>query len=94
MTAAKEMRHWNTEAHIGDDGYVLADVKAARDAEGGEIELTVKGGITRIFARGANARRPGQRGANARRPGQRGANARRPARRGANVEACLKTASA
>eukprot|EP00873_Tetraselmis_striata_P002702 jgi/Tetstr1/422966/TSEL_013744.t1 len=29
MTAAKEMRHWNPEAHIGDDGYVLADVKAA-----------------------------------------------------------------
>eukprot|EP00873_Tetraselmis_striata_P046037 jgi/Tetstr1/466301/TSEL_010834.t1 len=29
MTAAKEMRHWDPEAHIGDDGYVLADVKAA-----------------------------------------------------------------
>eukprot|EP00873_Tetraselmis_striata_P017985 jgi/Tetstr1/438249/TSEL_026818.t1 len=29
MTAAKEMRHWNPEAHIGDDGYVLVDVKAA-----------------------------------------------------------------
>eukprot|EP00873_Tetraselmis_striata_P006962 jgi/Tetstr1/427226/TSEL_017414.t1 len=78
MTAAKEMRQkwqrWNPEAHIGDDGYVLADGKATRDAEGGEIELT----------RGANAPRPGQRGANARRPAQRGANARRPAQRGAN----------
>eukprot|EP00873_Tetraselmis_striata_P028638 jgi/Tetstr1/448902/TSEL_036128.t1 len=28
MAAAKEMRHWNQEAHIGDD-YILADVKAA-----------------------------------------------------------------
>eukprot|EP00873_Tetraselmis_striata_P016217 jgi/Tetstr1/436481/TSEL_025309.t1 len=85
MTAAKEMRHWNPKAHIGDDGYVLADVKAARDAEGGEIELTVKGGITRISERGANARRPAQRGANARRLAQRGANARGPAQRGANA---------
>eukprot|EP00873_Tetraselmis_striata_P001452 jgi/Tetstr1/421716/TSEL_012654.t1 len=82
MTAAKEMRHWNPEAHIGDDGYVLADVKAARDAEGGEIELTVKGGITaspQWGQRGANAPRPAQRGANAPRPAQRGANAPRPA---------------
>eukprot|EP00873_Tetraselmis_striata_P015673 jgi/Tetstr1/435937/TSEL_024819.t1 len=29
MAAAKEMRHWNPEAHIGDDEYILADVKAA-----------------------------------------------------------------
>eukprot|EP00873_Tetraselmis_striata_P000809 jgi/Tetstr1/421073/TSEL_012118.t1 len=28
MPAAKEMRHWNPEAHIGDDGYVLPDVEA------------------------------------------------------------------
>eukprot|EP00873_Tetraselmis_striata_P027307 jgi/Tetstr1/447571/TSEL_034949.t1 len=26
---SNEMRHWNPEAHIGDDGYVLADVTAA-----------------------------------------------------------------
>jgi len=25
----REMRHWNPEAHIGDDRYVLPDVKAA-----------------------------------------------------------------
>eukprot|EP00873_Tetraselmis_striata_P001757 jgi/Tetstr1/422021/TSEL_012885.t1 len=84
MTAAKEMRHWNPEAHIGDDGYVLADVKATRDAEGGEIELTRGANARRPGQRGANAPWPGQRGANARRPGQRGANARRPAQRGAN----------
>eukprot|EP00873_Tetraselmis_striata_P013953 jgi/Tetstr1/434217/TSEL_023328.t1 len=29
MAAAKEMRHWNPEAHIGDDEYIHADVKAA-----------------------------------------------------------------
>eukprot|EP00873_Tetraselmis_striata_P021200 jgi/Tetstr1/441464/TSEL_029709.t1 len=68
------MRHWNPEAHIGDDGYVLPDVKAARGAN-----------ARRPGQRGANARRPGQRGANARRPAQRGANSRRPAQRGANA---------
>eukprot|EP00873_Tetraselmis_striata_P028588 jgi/Tetstr1/448852/TSEL_036078.t1 len=29
MAAAKEMRHWSPEAHIGDDDYILEDVKAA-----------------------------------------------------------------
>eukprot|EP00873_Tetraselmis_striata_P018019 jgi/Tetstr1/438283/TSEL_026850.t1 len=29
MAAAKETRHCNPEAHIGDDEYILADVKAA-----------------------------------------------------------------
>eukprot|EP00873_Tetraselmis_striata_P045579 jgi/Tetstr1/465843/TSEL_010463.t1 len=29
MAGAKEMRHWNPEAHIGDDECILADVKAA-----------------------------------------------------------------
>eukprot|EP00873_Tetraselmis_striata_P011910 jgi/Tetstr1/432174/TSEL_021630.t1 len=76
MTAAKEMRHWNPEAHIGDDGYVLADVK----------EMRRRGAnAPRPGQRGANAPRPGQRGANARRPGQRGANARRPGQRGAKA---------
>eukprot|EP00873_Tetraselmis_striata_P002952 jgi/Tetstr1/423216/TSEL_001334.t1 len=28
LAAAKEMRHRNPEAHIGDDEYILADVKA------------------------------------------------------------------
>eukprot|EP00873_Tetraselmis_striata_P046588 jgi/Tetstr1/466852/TSEL_011309.t1 len=74
MTAAKEMRHWNPEAHIGDDGYVLADVKAARGAN-----------APRPGQRGANAPRPAQRRANAPRPAQRGANAPRPAQRGANA---------
>eukprot|EP00873_Tetraselmis_striata_P042704 jgi/Tetstr1/462968/TSEL_007916.t1 len=31
MAAAIEMRHWNPEAHVGDDEYILADVKAAVD---------------------------------------------------------------
>eukprot|EP00873_Tetraselmis_striata_P045999 jgi/Tetstr1/466263/TSEL_010819.t1 len=75
MTAAKEMRHWNPEAHIGDDGYVLADIKAA--ARGANAP--------RPGQRGANAPQPAQRGANAPRPAQRGANAPRPAQRGANA---------
>eukprot|EP00873_Tetraselmis_striata_P010168 jgi/Tetstr1/430432/TSEL_020242.t1 len=29
MAAAKEMRHWSPETHIGDDDYILEDVKAA-----------------------------------------------------------------
>eukprot|EP00873_Tetraselmis_striata_P007196 jgi/Tetstr1/427460/TSEL_001759.t1 len=29
MAAAKEMRQWNPEAHIGDDEYIVVDVKAA-----------------------------------------------------------------
>eukprot|EP00873_Tetraselmis_striata_P042800 jgi/Tetstr1/463064/TSEL_007999.t1 len=100
MTAAKEMRHWNPEAHIGDDGYVLADVKAAvAEATAGttdEQEMRRRGAnaprpgqrganVPRPGQRGANAPRLGQRGANAPRPGQRGANARRPAQRGANA---------
>eukprot|EP00873_Tetraselmis_striata_P027308 jgi/Tetstr1/447572/TSEL_034950.t1 len=90
MTAAKEMRHWNPEAHIGDDGYVLVDAKAAvAEATAGTIgeqEMRRRGAnARRPGQRGANARQPGQRGANARRPGQRGANARRPAQRGANA---------
>eukprot|EP00873_Tetraselmis_striata_P044140 jgi/Tetstr1/464404/TSEL_009197.t1 len=31
MAVAKEMRHWNPEAHVGDDEYILQDVKAAVD---------------------------------------------------------------
>eukprot|EP00873_Tetraselmis_striata_P004480 jgi/Tetstr1/424744/TSEL_015261.t1 len=74
MTAAKETRHWNPEAHIGDDGYVLADVKAAvAEATAGTT------GEQEMRRRGANAPRPAQRGANAPRPAQRGANARRAA---------------
>eukprot|EP00873_Tetraselmis_striata_P040921 jgi/Tetstr1/461185/TSEL_006322.t1 len=80
MTAAKETRHWNPEALIGDDGYVLPDVKAAvAEATAGTT------GEQEMRRRGANAPRPGQRGANAPRPGQRGANAPRPAQRGANA---------
>eukprot|EP00873_Tetraselmis_striata_P028137 jgi/Tetstr1/448401/TSEL_035671.t1 len=80
MTAAKEMRHWNPEAHIEDDGYVLTDVKAAvAEASAGTTDEQ------EMPRRGANAPRPGQRGANAPRPGQRGANAPRPAQRGANA---------
>eukprot|EP00873_Tetraselmis_striata_P017552 jgi/Tetstr1/437816/TSEL_026456.t1 len=76
------MRHWNPEAHIGDDGYVLADVKAAV----APLRLPLWGAnAPRPGQRGAIARRPAQRGANARRPGQRGANARRAAQRGANA---------
>eukprot|EP00873_Tetraselmis_striata_P017679 jgi/Tetstr1/437943/TSEL_026573.t1 len=87
MTAAKEMRHWNPEAHIGDHGYVLADVKAASATADttGEQERAANS-APRPGQRGANsAPRPAQRGANARRPAQRGANARRPAQRGANA---------
>eukprot|EP00873_Tetraselmis_striata_P044298 jgi/Tetstr1/464562/TSEL_009318.t1 len=80
MTAAKETRRWNPEAHIEDDRYVLADIKAAvAEATAGTI------GEQEMRRRGANAPWPGQRGANAPRPGQRGANARRPAQRGANA---------
>eukprot|EP00873_Tetraselmis_striata_P034164 jgi/Tetstr1/454428/TSEL_041328.t1 len=80
MTAAKETRHWNPEAHIGDDRYVLPDVKAAvAEATAGTT------GEQEMRRRGANAPRPGQRGANAPRPGQRGANAPRPGQRGANA---------
>eukprot|EP00873_Tetraselmis_striata_P007169 jgi/Tetstr1/427433/TSEL_017596.t1 len=80
MTAAKETRHWNPEAHIGDDRYVLPDVKAAvAEATGGTT------GEQEMRRRGANAPRPAQRGANAPRPAQRGANAPRPAQRGANA---------
>eukprot|EP00873_Tetraselmis_striata_P008665 jgi/Tetstr1/428929/TSEL_018905.t1 len=86
MAAAKEMRHWNPEAHIGDDGYVLADAKAAvAEATAGTTDEQ------EMRRRGANAPRPGQRGATARRPAQRGANARRlghvaPQRYGATRE--------
>eukprot|EP00873_Tetraselmis_striata_P015083 jgi/Tetstr1/435347/TSEL_024265.t1 len=31
MAVAKEMRHWNPEAHVGDDEYILEDFKAAVD---------------------------------------------------------------
>eukprot|EP00873_Tetraselmis_striata_P039234 jgi/Tetstr1/459498/TSEL_004865.t1 len=80
MTAAKETRHWNPEAHIGDDRYVLPDVKAAvAEATAGTT------GEQEMRRRGANAPRPAQRGANAPRPAQRGANAPRPAQRGANA---------
>eukprot|EP00873_Tetraselmis_striata_P009286 jgi/Tetstr1/429550/TSEL_019454.t1 len=80
MTPAKETRHWNPEAHIGDDRYVLPDVKAAvAEATAGTT------GEQEMRRRGANAPRPGQRGANAPRPAQRGANAPRPAQRGANA---------
>eukprot|EP00873_Tetraselmis_striata_P025625 jgi/Tetstr1/445889/TSEL_003527.t1 len=84
------MRHWNREAHIEDNGYVLPDVKATvAEATAGttdEQEMRRRGAnAPRPGQRGANARRPPQRGANARRPAQRGANARRPAQRGANA---------
>eukprot|EP00873_Tetraselmis_striata_P044566 jgi/Tetstr1/464830/TSEL_009569.t1 len=81
MAAAKEMRHLNPEAHIGDDEYILADVKATvAEATAGKTvdEQEMRG-------RGANAPRPGQRGANAPRPGERGANAPRPGQRRANA---------
>eukprot|EP00873_Tetraselmis_striata_P008833 jgi/Tetstr1/429097/TSEL_019060.t1 len=97
MAAAKEMRHWNPETHIGDDEYILTDVKAAvasgktDEQEMRRVEtITPRSGqrganAWRLGQRGANARRPGQRGANARRPGQRDANARRPGQRRANA---------
>eukprot|EP00873_Tetraselmis_striata_P041884 jgi/Tetstr1/462148/TSEL_007213.t1 len=78
-----EMRHWNPEAHIGDDGYVLADVKAARGAN-----------APRPGQRGANAPRPAQQGAIAPRPAQRGANTRRPAQRNANARPAQRGANA
>eukprot|EP00873_Tetraselmis_striata_P036217 jgi/Tetstr1/456481/TSEL_043204.t1 len=72
MAAAKEMRHWNPEAHIGDDEYIHVDVKAAvAEATAGKTDEQ------EMRRRGANAPWPGQRGANAPRPGQRGANSRR-----------------
>eukprot|EP00873_Tetraselmis_striata_P036549 jgi/Tetstr1/456813/TSEL_043487.t1 len=90
MAAAKEMRQWNPEAHIGDDEYILAD-RGANARRPGQRGANAR----RPGQRGANARRPGQRGANARwpgqrdaiarRPGQGGANARRPGQRGANA---------
>eukprot|EP00873_Tetraselmis_striata_P020962 jgi/Tetstr1/441226/TSEL_029482.t1 len=83
MAAAKVMRHWNPEAHIVDDEFFHADVKAAvAEATAGKTDEQEMRRVERINPRpgqrGANARRPGQRGANARRPGQRGANAPRP----------------
>eukprot|EP00873_Tetraselmis_striata_P023539 jgi/Tetstr1/443803/TSEL_031791.t1 len=55
MAAAEEMRHWNPEAHIGDDEYILADVKATVDeATAGKTDKH------EMRKRGANARRPGQ----------------------------------
>eukprot|EP00873_Tetraselmis_striata_P033461 jgi/Tetstr1/453725/TSEL_040681.t1 len=95
MAAATKMRHRNPEAHVGDDEYILEDVKAAVDeATAGKTNEQEMRRVERINREGAagaagqrsaNARRPGQRGANARRPGQRGANARRPGQRGANA---------
>eukprot|EP00873_Tetraselmis_striata_P041788 jgi/Tetstr1/462052/TSEL_007122.t1 len=80
MTAAKETRHWNPEAHIGDDRYVLPDVKAAvAEATAGTT------GEQEMRRRGADAPRAAQRGADAPRAAQGGANAPRPAQRGANA---------
>eukprot|EP00873_Tetraselmis_striata_P042701 jgi/Tetstr1/462965/TSEL_007913.t1 len=58
MTAAKEMRHWNPEAHIGDDS------GAPRAAAGAAGRQRAAAG-----AAGRHAPRPGQRGASAPRPG-------------------------
>eukprot|EP00873_Tetraselmis_striata_P040678 jgi/Tetstr1/460942/TSEL_006094.t1 len=72
MAAAKEMRHWSPEAHIGDDDYILEDVKAAR---GANEPRPGAAGRQRAAARGSGAptrRGPGQRGANAPRPGAAG----------------------
>eukprot|EP00873_Tetraselmis_striata_P040701 jgi/Tetstr1/460965/TSEL_006117.t1 len=45
MAAAKEMRHWNPEAHIGDDEYsILADVKATRLARLARVAAAVGNG--------------------------------------------------
>eukprot|EP00873_Tetraselmis_striata_P001990 jgi/Tetstr1/422254/TSEL_001250.t1 len=87
MTAATETRHWNPEAHIGDDRYVLPDVKAAVAERGANAPRSGQRGANapRPAQRGANAPRPAQRGANTPRPAQRGANAQRPAQRGANA---------
>eukprot|EP00873_Tetraselmis_striata_P023792 jgi/Tetstr1/444056/TSEL_031994.t1 len=43
--ASREMRHWNPEAHIGDDGYVLVDAKAAvaEDTAGTTGEQEMRG---------------------------------------------------
>eukprot|EP00873_Tetraselmis_striata_P042787 jgi/Tetstr1/463051/TSEL_007989.t1 len=81
MAAAKEMRHWNPEAHIGDDDeYILADVK------GTVAEATAcKTDEQEMRRRGAKVPRPGQRGAKAPRPGQRGAKTPRPGQRGAKA---------
>eukprot|EP00873_Tetraselmis_striata_P039372 jgi/Tetstr1/459636/TSEL_004992.t1 len=64
MAAAKEMQHWNPEAHIGDDEYILADVKAAVDeATAGKTdeqewrELTESGFAGRAHALFGRARR-------------------------------------
>eukprot|EP00873_Tetraselmis_striata_P045435 jgi/Tetstr1/465699/TSEL_000890.t1 len=88
MAAAKEMRHWDPEAHIGDDEYILADVKAmVAEATAGKTDEQEMRTVERINRKGggANVRRPGQRRANARRPGQRRANARRRGQRRANA---------
>eukprot|EP00873_Tetraselmis_striata_P023135 jgi/Tetstr1/443399/TSEL_031412.t1 len=53
MTAAKEMRHWNPEAHIGDDEYILADVKAAvAEATAGKTDEQEMRRVERINRKG------------------------------------------
>jgi len=47
MATAKEMWHWNPEAHIGDDEYILADVKATVMAEA-TAGKTDKQGMRRV----------------------------------------------
>eukprot|EP00873_Tetraselmis_striata_P004656 jgi/Tetstr1/424920/TSEL_015413.t1 len=100
MAAAKEMRQWNPEAHIGDDEYILADrgAKVRRRGSGAPTRGGRGSGAPTRGGRGSAAPTRGGRGSGAptragrgsgdaiaRRPGQGGANARRPGQRGANA---------
>eukprot|EP00873_Tetraselmis_striata_P040917 jgi/Tetstr1/461181/TSEL_006318.t1 len=83
MTAAKEMRHWNPEAHIGDDGYVLVDVKAAvAEATAGTTtgEQEMRSGAPTRRDRGIGA--PTRRGRGSGAPTRRGRGSGAPTRRG------------
>eukprot|EP00873_Tetraselmis_striata_P042804 jgi/Tetstr1/463068/TSEL_008003.t1 len=82
MAAAKEMRHWSPEAHIGDDDYILEDVKAAvGEATAGKTDEQEMRRVERINREGwdyPHLRSGGSGAPTSRGPGQRGANAPRP----------------
>eukprot|EP00873_Tetraselmis_striata_P027863 jgi/Tetstr1/448127/TSEL_035421.t1 len=61
MAAAKEMRHWNPEAHIGDDECILADVKAAvAEAIAGKTDKQEMRRVERMNREGGAPTRPGR----------------------------------
>eukprot|EP00873_Tetraselmis_striata_P017329 jgi/Tetstr1/437593/TSEL_002824.t1 len=53
MAASEDMGHWNPEAHIGDDEYILADVKAAMaEATAGKAHKQDMRRVERITRKG------------------------------------------